>query len=78
MRKEADPEQLDTEYQAFLADMGIKGEEKATEKPYVPPMGDLSKCFQPRQVPLMLTNGSSAPGMYIFGILGNYRNPWNI
>ena len=42
--------------------MGIKGEEKATEKPYVPPMGDLSKCFQPRHVPLMLTNGSSAPG----------------
>ena len=62
VRKEANPEELDTEYQAFLADMGIKGEGQSTEKKYVPPMGDLSKAFQGPKVPLMLTNGSSAPG----------------
>ena len=37
---------------------------KSTEKPYVPPMGDLSKSLTPISRPLMLTNsiGSSAPG----------------
>ena len=41
---------------------------KPTEKPYAPPMGDLSKSFTPLSKPLMLTNcfsnsiGSSAPG----------------
>ena len=62
VKKKADPEMLDTEYQAFLADMGLKGETSSdTEKPYVPPMGDLSRSFQ-NSKPLMLTNGSSAPG----------------
>ena len=41
---------------------------KSTEKPYVPPMGDLSKSLTPTSRPLMLTHkfsnsiGSSAPG----------------
>ena len=44
--------------------MGIKGSGDGLEadKPYVPPMGDLSRCFDNKSVPLMLTNGSSAPG----------------
>ena len=64
-KKETNPEQLDTEYEAFLADMGMNsGNDKSNpEKPYVPPMGDLSRCFNnQRSAPLMLTNGSSAPG----------------
>ena len=48
--------------------MGIKyGGKKAPEekKPYVPPMqgsSDASKGMRPTQRPLMLTNGSDAPG----------------
>jgi hypothetical protein len=62
-RKEADPEQLDSEYQAFLSDMGLQSTDSIKpEKSYVPPMGDLSKNFQTPKAPLMLTNGSCAPG----------------
>ena len=66
--KETKPEVLDHEYQAFLSDMGIKyGGKKVPEekKPYVPPMqgsSDASKGMKPTQRPLMLTNGSDAPG----------------
>jgi len=35
------------------------------EKPYVPPMGDLSKVLSKPCPKLMLTNGSSAPGAAI-------------
>ena len=35
------------------------------EKPYVPPMGDLSQVFTKPGPKLMLTNGSSAPGAAI-------------
>ena len=35
------------------------------EKPYVPPMGDLSKVLSKPGPKLMLTNGSSAPGAAI-------------
>ena len=42
--------------------MGMKQEDQKSEKPYVPPMGDLSKSFKPLSQPLMLTNGSNAPG----------------
>jgi len=56
---------LDEEYVAFLRDMGEKVPEdkaKKEEKPYVPPMGDLSKVLSKPKAPLMLTNGSAAPG----------------
>lgn len=36
--------------------------ETKTDKPYVPPMGDLSACLKTPVAPLMLTNGSAAPG----------------
>ena len=72
VKKEADPEVLDTEYQAFLQDMGIKYEPKkekgpAKDKPYVPPMGALDpsknlSMAQDKILPIMYTNGSSAPG----------------
>jgi len=71
IKKEADPEVLDTEYQAFLADMGIKYEPKkekgpAKDKPYVPPMAlDPSRNLDMaagKILPIMYTNGSSAPG----------------
>eukprot|EP00088_Acartia_fossae_P021316 TRINITY_DN2278_c0_g1_i9.p1 TRINITY_DN2278_c0_g1~~TRINITY_DN2278_c0_g1_i9.p1 ORF type:complete len:518 (-),score=143.18 TRINITY_DN2278_c0_g1_i9:610-2163(-) len=66
--------ELDDEYAAFLDDLGIAKKKKAKtddDKPYVPPMGDLSKIKStgstsstptPR---LMLTNGTSAPGAAI-------------
>ena len=65
VKKETNPELIDKEYDAFIADMGLKKEGVQTEKPYVPPMGDLSKCFKPNSTPLMLTSGSvlrEAPG----------------
>ena len=65
VKKETNPELIDKEYDAFIADMGLKKEGAQTEKPYVPPMGDLSKCFKPNSAPLMLTSGSvlrEAPG----------------
>ena len=45
--------------------MGLKGEKFSQEdKPYVPPMGcDASRSLNPSSSkPLMLTNGSNAPG----------------
>jgi len=66
--KETKPEVLDHEYEAFLSDMGIKYKGKKVpeeKKPYVPPMqgsSDASKGMKPTQRPLMLTNGSDAPG----------------
>ena len=69
--KSAGGEELDEEYSAFLDDMGIGGKKSKLEeeKPYVPPMGDLSSRLggalgksKPR---LMLTNGSAAPGASI-------------
>ena len=45
--------------------MGLKGEKFSEEdKPYVPPMGcDTSRSLNPStSKPLMLTNGSNAPG----------------
>ena len=44
--------------------MGFKSDKvEKQDKPYVvPPMGDLSRSFKPQAKPLMLTNGSSAPG----------------
>jgi len=66
-KKETNPEQLDSEYQAFLQDMGLKTGKDVSEegdKPYVPPMGcDTSRSLNPStSKPLMLTNGSNAPG----------------
>lgn len=58
----ADPVQMDSEYEAFLNDMGHRKGEKVVEKPYVPPMGDLSQCLKKPSAPLMLTNGSAAAG----------------
>merc|ERR1712029_1198081 len=67
--KETNPEVIDKEYQSFLSDLGIKygadarkaAEEK--EKSYVPPMGDAARSLnQTASKPLMLTNGSDAPG----------------
>ena len=62
VKKVSNPEKIDKEYEAFLSDMGMKQEDQKSEKPYVPPMGDLSKSFKPLSQPLMLTNGSNAPG----------------
>lgn len=63
VKKVSNPEKIDKEYEAFLSDMGMKQEDQKSEKPYVPPMGDLSKSFKPLSQPLMLTNGSvAAPG----------------
>ena len=62
VKKVSNPEKIDKEYEAFLSDMGMKQDEQKSEKPYVPPMGDLSKSFKPLSKPLMLTNGSNAPG----------------
>lgn len=60
--------ELDGEYEAFLDDLGI-GKKKVKieeDKPYTPPMGDLSKNVLGRPTPrLMLTNGSAAPGAAI-------------
>ena len=68
-KKETNPEKIDKEYAAFLSDLGVKTEDDGkAESTYVPPMGDLSKCFKDSDIkskssaPLMLTNGSSAPG----------------
>jgi len=57
--------ELDDEYSAFMDGLGIaKKKQKVSEeaKPYVPPMGDLSKVFTKPGPKLMLTNGSAAPG----------------
>lgn len=59
------PEVIDKEYEAFMTDLtGKKPEvEKRIPEEFVPPMGDVGKCFRPgSSAPLMLTNGSSAPG----------------
>ena len=70
-KKEKDPAKIDKEYEAFVEDMigyDPNKSSKSTEKPYVPPMGDLSKSLAPTSKPLMLTHkfsnsiGSSAPG----------------
>ena len=72
----SNPEVIDKEYEAFLEDMGIEPPSKKKEREdkkkaeanskYVPPMGDLSKALSCRSggaaPPLMLTNGSHAPG----------------
>jgi len=60
----ANPEVLDSEYVAFLKDMGVKldKDKSAKEAPYVPPMGDLSRSLQAPKTPLMLTNEGAAPG----------------
>ena len=69
--RSAGGEELDDEYSAFLNDMGIGGKKarQEEERPYVPPMGDISARLggalgkaKPR---LMLTNGSAAPGASI-------------
>jgi len=61
--------ELDDEYSAFMEGLGFaKKKQKVCEedKPYVPPMGDLSKVLNKSTGPkLMLTNGSSAPGAAI-------------
>jgi len=63
--------ELDDEYAAFLEDMGLAKKKKVVEedKPYVPPMGDLSKSTGSKPSTagprLMLTNGTSAPGAAI-------------
>merc|ERR1712059_166901 len=60
--------ELDGEYSAFLTDLGVvnkKAKLDTEDKPYVPPMGDLSKMLgKPTKAgpKLMLTNGSAAPG----------------
>jgi len=64
--------ELDDEYSAFLDDLGVRKKAAAIqdEKPYVPPMGDLSKLPSSSSAlgktvgaqRLMLTNGSAAPG----------------
>lgn len=59
--------ELDEEYDAFLSDLGVKKKAKVMveDKPYVPPMGDLSKVLGKPTISssrLMLTNGSAAPG----------------
>jgi len=61
--------ELDGEYTAFLEDLGVKKKDMVLQedKPYVPPMGDLSKILgKPKPSTaagrLMLTNGSAAPG----------------
>ena len=57
------PEVLDKEYESFLSDLEPSRKvKKKEEAPYVPPMGDLSNALKGPSTPLMLTNGSSAPG----------------
>ncbi len=57
---------FDKEYDAFLEDMGLenpnsKKKKEEEDEPYVPP--DLGvKPFAKAAPPLMLTNGSHAPG----------------
>lgn len=59
-------EELDSEYSAFLDDMGGGAPKKArpVDKPYQPPMGDLASRLAGKKAgpKLMLTMGSSAPG----------------
>jgi len=68
-----DRETIDKEYDAFLDDLvgdGLvkpkpkkpKTEEKKVDAPYVPPMSLQGNFGKARQTPLMLTDGSSAPG----------------
>jgi len=56
--------ELDDDYNAFMEELGFskKKQKVSEEKPYVPPMGDLSKVFTKPGPKLMLTNGSAAPG----------------
>jgi len=56
--------ELDDDYNAFMDDLGFskKKQKLSEDKPYVPPMGDLSKVFTKPGPKLMLTNGSAAPG----------------
>ena len=58
------PEVIDKEYEAFISDLGGKSNDskKVKTDSYVPPMGDLSQSFEDSSKPLMLTNGSGAPG----------------
>jgi len=65
--KSAGGAELDSEYSAFLSDLGCgapKEDTKVADVPYTPPMGDLSQSLLgKRPAPkLMLTNGSGAPG----------------
>ena len=64
--KSSKPEVIDKEYEAFLHDMGAPKKTKkneAEDAPYVPPdMGLKQPSFSKPAPPLMLTNGSSAPG----------------
>ncbi len=59
---------IDKEYQAFLSDMGMedpnkkKDASKQDDEPYVPPTLGRSIMGKAPAPPLMLTNGSNAPG----------------
>ena len=64
VKKKTSDKVMDKEYNSFLKDLGVKVDEEEAEEKYVPPMGDLSarNVFEQSKAPLMLTNGSCAPG----------------